>query len=177
MNNSKKKKKIWDVIDNYFENTEYNLSHNQLDSYNTFLDIQVSKTIRQFNPITLIYNEDPTNQKHKFSLDVIIGGSFSKEIPSEGFSFLLTDTTITVENDGKGIYITKPIIQEIKTDSIQQKLLYPNEARLKNLTYKTDIQCDIFFIYKNITSGKGIIYKSLNSLGNIPIMLHSKACI
>ena len=177
MNNSEWKEKIWDVIDNYFENTEYNLSHNQLDSYNTFLDIQVSKTIRQFNPITLIYNEDLTDQKHKFSLDVIIGGSFSEEISNEGFHFSLESTSVIVKNDGKGIYITKPIIQEIKNDSIEQKLLYPNEARLKNLTYKTDIQCDIFFIYKNYISGNGIIYKSRNSLGNIPIMLHSKACI
>ena len=47
---------IWDIIDSYFQNTTHYLSKHQIDSYNTFLDINISKTIRQFNPIVLPYN-------------------------------------------------------------------------------------------------------------------------
>ena len=176
MENSVWKERVWDVIDNYFKNTENNLSRNQLDSFNTFLNIQISKTIRQFNPITLIYNEftdGDGNKSHKFNLEIIIGGSCNVDIPDEGIE--LRDD-IVINNDGMGIMITKPIIQEVVGTQIQFKQLLPNEARLKNLTYKTDIKCEIFFKYYNNDTRKGFVYKTINSLGNIPIMLHSQSC-
>ena len=39
---------IWDILDNYFNNTNIFLTTNQLDSYNTFISEQIPKTIRQF---------------------------------------------------------------------------------------------------------------------------------
>ena len=46
---------IWDVINSYFVSTENYLSKHQIESYDTFLDTNISKTIRQFNPIILPY--------------------------------------------------------------------------------------------------------------------------
>ena len=44
---------IWKVLDSYFENQPYNLTANQLDSYNTFISHQIPTAIRQLNPINL----------------------------------------------------------------------------------------------------------------------------
>ena len=56
-------------------------------------------------------------------------------------------------------------------------MLYPNEARLRNITYAMSIHCDIEveFIYhkKNIISTE-ILTKFY--LGMFPIMVQSKAC-
>ena len=174
---------IWTVIDSYFKNTNNYLSRNQIESYNTFLDTNISKTIRQFNPIVLPYARDPKTHNYKFELRVTIGGSRDSE-------------TGEIKNDGKGIYIGKPIIQEIQRIegedgqidySLLQKVLYPNEARLKNITYKTEILVDVFaellaYEYdqanpKKIVDTQKVIKEfSKIPLGNLPIMTQSKIC-
>ena len=65
--------------------------------------------------------------------------------------------------NGDGIYITKPTFYDHTTG--ETKLLYPNEARLKNLTYGVDIFYDIEILYsmKNINTGK-YIYQNEKSL-------------
>ena len=45
--------KIWKIIDTYFKSTDNYLTKNQIDSYNTFLEKNIPKTIRQFNPISM----------------------------------------------------------------------------------------------------------------------------
>ena len=172
--------KIWSVIDNYFTVNRNYLSKNQLDSYNTFLSQQIPKTIRQFNPIKCLYNplnDDSENLIHKFSAEFIIGGSCIDDELKEDSEII---------NDGKGIYITKPIIQEKKIIDgiveVNEKQLFPNEARLKNLTYKSDITCDVFIIltaYEVDGSIEKKIIKKFNNipLGSVPIMLHSNSCV
>ena len=56
--------------------------------------------------------------------------------------------------------------------------MYPNEARLKNLTYKTCVFCNIGIRYTIAGQDKSIIknFQRIN-IGCIPIMLHSKLCI
>ena len=46
-------KAVWKVIDSYFKNTNNYLTKNQIDSYNTFLEKNIPKTIKQFNPISV----------------------------------------------------------------------------------------------------------------------------
>ena len=175
-------KEIWTVIDNYFTtNTNY-LSKTQLDSYNTFLSQQIPKTIRQFNPIKCLYNplnDDTENIIHKFQVEFIIGGSCLDEEED------LTEHSVII-NDGKGVYISKPVIQQkIHKDGhleIIEKQLFPNEARLKNLTYKSDINCDIFIILTSYTIDGELekkVIKKFNAipLGSVPIMLHSNSCV
>ena len=57
--------------------------------------------------------------------------------------------------------------------------MYPNDARLRGLNYNTHIFCDIGVKYiirdKNIKYFYRNFYK--NSIGSIPIMLHSKCCL
>ena len=58
--------------------------------------------------------------------------------------------------------------------------MYPNDARLRGLTYKMNVLCNIGIKYR-IMDGSNIIYHYKNyekrNIGSIPIMLHSKACI
>ena len=220
-NNLHWQKNIWSVIDNYFTTNKNYISQNQLDSYNIFLKNQIPKTIRQFNPMIFTkgehkyYDTTDIEQSHYIhKIEFIIGGSLSEDGES-------------VYNDGKGIYLSKPIIQELvknpirisnkikkktgqteatkdegsKSDEVEDleegeelkeiikdvrvKQLFPNEARLKNLTYSTLISCDIFIIITNvkIENNKPVLYKGPVQihkhipLGNIPIMVKSNLCV
>ena len=81
--------------------------------------------------------------------------------------------------DGKKVYINKPTIVE----NGEQRLMYPNEARLRDMTYKSEIFADIVVHYltKDRGSGKIIIDEKVVfekiKIGAIPIMLHSNLCI
>ena len=71
---------LWSIIDSYFKNTDNYLCKNQLDSYNRFLEINIPKTIRQFNPIILSYNpitsdNKKTSTNYLYELRITLGGS------------------------------------------------------------------------------------------------------
>ena len=170
---------IWNIVHSYFQNINNYLSSHQINSYNTFLDTNISKTIRQFNPIVLPYNKviDPVTGKstedYELELRITIGGS--------------TNENNDVINDGSSIYIGKPIIQEIKytnTDPVlYRKTLYPNEARLKNITYKCAIKANVFIEFY-IRNDEGELkrdippklFEKVTITNNLPIMLQSKIC-
>lgn len=77
--------------------------------------------------------------------------------------------------EGDLIYFEKP--------NINSRMLVPNEARLKNITYKSKLSCDIdiqYIVYD--TDGdidkdrsKTKTFKNIK-IGSIPVMLHSKLC-
>jgi DNA-directed RNA polymerase II subunit RPB2 len=170
MSDSKIDTNIWTVIDSYFKNVDNYLSKNQLDSYNAFIDINIPKTIRQFNPISFLKAPIPGTDKNRIEIDIIIGGSLGENNE--------------IINDGKGIYIGKPCIREInKTEGTEnKKILFPNEARLKNLTYVTEILVDVLIKYTinddSIPSDKRVKVKVFEKvpLGELPVMLQSKIC-
>ena len=76
------------------------------------------------------------------------------------------------------IYVDRPIIMENNKDI----LLTPNEARLRNLTYQTNIYADVKFnFYDRNNFEKPVelennVFKKMY-IGSVPIMLHSDACI
>ena len=174
-------KDIWDIIDSYFKNTDNYLSKHQIDSYNTFLDENIPKTIRQFNPIVLPYSrilneKDEETDEFLFQVKITIGGS--------------KDDDGNIINDGSSVFIGKPIIQEVKKTAesneleIYRKTLYPNEARLKNITYKCGLKVDIYVEFF-VRNDEGIMirvdekvkeFKGVQLTNNLPIMLKSKAC-
>ena len=208
-------KSIWDIVNSYFNSTKNYLTKNQIDTYNTFVNINIPKTIRQFNPIVLPYSKIEGTDDYKYQLEITIGGSldtdhmtsiegwleistatisddkkeFTIEISkSEGGSYLIP----SILNDGKGIYVGKPILQkkEIIDEQIEYKetILLPNEARLKNITYQSDIRVDIIIKYTILndvspTDAPSVYDKKIKimrfdkvGLCNIPIMLQSKIC-
>ena len=74
------------------------------------------------------------------------------------------------------IFITKPtIVQDDK-----QRLMYPNEARLKDFTYQSEIYANVLIKYTTKEGNNATIEEKRFEgvkIGAIPIMLHSKLCM
>jgi len=100
----------WDILDLYFKNHKYPFTSHHLDSYREFIKKHIPNIIKEYNPITMIKYDDKNNMIMR--VDVFIGGENSEEI-----------------------FIDRPITYENGTP----KLITPNDARLKNLTYETHI--------------------------------------
>ena len=155
-------KDSWSIIHNYFESNPYYLTSHHLDSFNDFLENKIPQTLQQFNPQTLYEEEINTkdgDKDYKYKTEVYYGGK-----------------------NGDNIYLGKPIVHKDINNKSTNKMMYPNEARLRNLTYASHIFCDILVVFtiKNEDgSGEQIIEKTFENMciGKIPIMLHSKACI
>ena len=79
------------------------------------------------------------------------------------------------------IYVDRPTINENNKDI----LLTPNEARLRNLTYQTNIYADVKFKFYDkdnfitpveFDNPSDTLFEKMY-IGSVPIMLHSDACI
>ena len=89
------------------------------------------------------------------------------------------DNMNNIKENSKSKSISKAILQNIRDNKIEY--MFPNEARLKKLTYASSLFCNIGVLYI-ITEDDGSISKQIRNfrninIGKIPIMLHSKLCI
>lgn len=138
----------WDILDLYFKNHKYPFTSHHLDSYRDFIKNNIPNTIKSQNPITMIKYNDVGSIIMK--VEVYIGGE-----------------------KGDEIYIDRPITFEDKSP----KVITPNDARLKNLTYETHLYGNVLI---KITDDEDYNYENIYknvALGSIPIMLHSDPCI
>lgn len=165
----------WNLIDKYFKDNPSNLVAHHLDSYNDFFSKGIFQIFRENNPIRFIEREtetdgkDETNKKNK-SKTVKIG---DKENPNECLIYLGGKT-------GEKIYFGKPVIYDEENGKPYHHYMYPNDARLRNMTYGVTIHYDIdveFMYY----SGEQKIQETKTYekiyLGRFPIMLQSNLCI
>ena len=146
---------IWDIIESYFEgrHLERLVSH-QIESYNNFVSFQILRTIEMFNPVSIVSEQDLDPISKKYSLEVVIN--------FENFQ------------------IYRPQIHE-NNGSI--KLMFPQEARLRNFTYASAMTVDLNIKYiirngENLENTQ-IIQKLLPNIhiGKLPIMLKSNICV
>jgi DNA-directed RNA polymerase II subunit RPB2 len=167
----------WNLIDKYFKDNPYNLVAHHLDSYNDFFSKGIFQIFRENNPIRFIERNTETSDtteetiiKKTKSKAVKIG---DKENPNECLIFL-------GGKDGSKIYFGKPIIYDDENSKPFPHYMYPNDARLRNMTYGVTIHYDIDvdYIYYN---GEQKIQQTKTYekiyLGRFPIMLHSNLCI
>ena len=138
----------WDILDLFFQNHKYPFTSHHLDSYRELIKTHIPNIIKSYNPITMIKNDDFNNVIMK--VDVFVGGE-----------------------EGNDIYIDRPITYENGTP----KLITPNDARLRNLTYETHLFAKV--VVKITHDGNKVITKTFSNvaIGSIPIMLHSDACV
>ena len=144
----------WEIIDLYFKNHKYPFTNHHLDSYRELIKSYIPKTISSFNPITMIKYDENDKSKKIMQADVYIGGENTDEI-----------------------FIDHPIITDYSSEGKINKILTPNDARLKNLTYETHIYANVLV---KVTGEDGeIITTNLKNvaIGSIPIMLHSDICV
>lgn len=121
------------------------LAHNQLNSYNDLVDNTIPSLIKNHNPIVVGHDWDPLTEKFR--------------------------TRYEVEFDGQP-YMSRPQINE-GTGSIRN--LYPNEARLRNLSYSAYMYLDVTHrIYVNDVLEEE--KRETQIPFKFPCMLHSKYC-
>jgi len=158
----------WSIIDRYFKDNPNVLVRHHLESYNDFLSNGIARIVKDRNPIILEKDENRETGKFNSVIEIYLGGvqgdriSFSKPI--------IYDDVATAAEPGSD------------KEKISAHFMYPNEARLRNMTYGMTIHCDVDVVYRvfdpvqNTVLNERLELKQL-SLGRFPIMLQSNACI
>lgn len=144
----------WKIINEYFNSNPNALISHHLDSYNDFFNNGLKSIFREKNPIKIIKNQDPVTKEFDLRCNLYLGGK-----------------------EGDKIYFGKPII----FDETREHYMFPNEARLRNMTYGTTVhyEVDVEFFIKD---GTEIVKTEMTLpekiyLGKFPIMLNSNLCI
>jgi DNA-directed RNA polymerase II subunit RPB2 len=145
----------WTIIGSYYQNSHLNkLVRHQLESYNNFVEHQLVKTIEMFNPVHIKSVDDYDAESQKYYLEIII----------------------TFDN----FNIYRPQIHE---NNGAIKIMFPQEARLRNFTYSSlmTIDVNIKYIIRNgeNLNNVNILNKTLSKIhiGKLPIMVKSNICV
>jgi DNA-directed RNA polymerase II subunit RPB2 len=148
----------WKLIDKYFTDNQYNLVTHHLDSYNDFFDMDIKKVLKDSNPLRFIekMNASGSADRDPYECKIYMGG-----------------------RDGSQVFRSKAVIYD--DDKMEDvKLMYPNLARLRNMTYGVSLHCDIvidLFYYEKGEKVSHTITKDRVFMCKIPIMLHSNLCV
>ena len=145
----------WHIIESYFKGKHLErLVRHQIESYNNFVEHQIEKTIEMFNPVHIKSEQDYDPKSGKYALELFI----------------------TFEN----FHLYRPQIHE---NNGATKLMFPQEARLRNFTYSSAMKIDINIKFL-VRTGENLekvqtFYNVLPkiNIGKLPIMLKSKICI
>ena len=160
------------ILDKYFKTFSYPFTHHQINSYDQFISKDIPAIIKSENPILILQEPIGTHNKkdiYAYQIEIFIGGV-------EGDRFYIGTPTLSLKN------------------SEEVRLLFPNEARLRNLSYACNVEVDIFvrvtFTTMNPSGGnptKTVVlldpglekysYLSKVNLFKIPLMLHSRYCL
>jgi DNA-directed RNA polymerase II subunit RPB2 len=145
----------WTIIESYFAGQHLQrLVRHQLESYNTFVNYQIKKTIEMFNPVHICSEHDYNEEHKKYNLEIYI--------------------------HFQNLQVYRP---EIHENSGATKLMFPQEARLRNFTYSSAMTIDLNIQYIIRTGEKlentQTLYKNISKIhiGKLPIMLKSSICV
>ena len=145
----------WRIIESYFKDQHLEcLVRHQIESFNNFINYQIYKTIEMFNPIHVKIEDDYDKNSDKYSLEIFINFS--------------------------NFHIHRPQIHE---NNGAIKLMFPQEARLRNFTYAGTMTIDmnIKTIVRNGNDleNTDVYCKTIPNvhIGKMPIMLKSSVCI
>ena len=143
------------IIESYFNGRHSScLVRHQLESYNDCIHRQIPQTIQMFNPVIIHSDKDILPDSDKYSLEIEIVFSNLKLYPPQIY-----------ENNGA------------------TKLMMPVEARLRNVTYASNMTIDVNITYhirdavnmEKPRTIKNVIPKV--SIGKFPIMVKSSICV
>jgi DNA-directed RNA polymerase II subunit RPB2 len=156
----------------YFKTQDYPYTRHHIESYDQFLSQDLPAIIKSSNPITLLHEQFGTTGQYKYRADIYVGGLA-----------------------GDQIYIGTPTVS--LQDSKEVRLLFPNEARLRNLTYSSTVEADIVIRVTYTLADTDVVggfskrevlmdpladpqnfgFLARYPLFRIPIMLHSRYCL
>ena len=163
------------LIKLYFKTNDYPYTRHHIESYDQFLSQDLEAVIRAQNPIMLLNDSRERevvskSNYYQYKAEIFVGGM-----------------------KGDRLYIGTPTIS--LQDSKEIRLLFPNEARLRNLTYAAQVEADIVvrITYttpnterRGVTTTEVILdpakdtaysYLAKFPVFRIPIMLHSRYCL
>jgi DNA-directed RNA polymerase II subunit RPB2 len=107
---------IWKIIDSYFNDNPQSLVRHHIESFNDFYKNGIFQIFKEKNPVQLRSRFDATINDYRSQCNMYFGGK-----------------------DGSKIYFGKPVIYS-ENDS---HFMFPNEARLRNMSYGMTIHYDI----------------------------------
>jgi DNA-directed RNA polymerase II subunit RPB2 len=130
---------------------KYFSSHNfitahHIDSFDDFVRHRLLQTVRTV-PIAFTRSDESGNVKHR--VVVKVGGP-----------------------DAKDVRLTKPVF----VSDGRVRALYPNDARLRNLNYVSDVVADVHIEYVTGEASKTVVFKDVR-IGSVPILLGSCLCV
>ncbi len=145
----------WILIEAYFKHKHLKqLVKHQLESYNYFVNNQIQQTIEMFNPLIIASEHDYIKELNLYRLEI--------EITFDNFS------------------IYRPQIYE---NNGSTKIMFPQEARLRNFSYSSAMTIDlnIKYVIRNGENYKNVLnyQKKIKNvhIGKLPIMLKSDLCV
>jgi DNA-directed RNA polymerase II subunit RPB2 len=145
----------WAVINKFFNETPFYFTKHHIDSYHEFVFEGIPYVLSTLNPIQVLKKVEGGNDI-QYEINVYIGGKAGDEL------FLAKPTIV---EDGK------------------QRVLFPNEARLKNLSYVSDLYVDVTVEYvlhmeRDSSGAPKVVQQTYEKvkIGSIPILLHSRLC-
>lgn len=145
----------WDILETYFRDKKHFVTQHHLKSYNEFVAERIPNIVRSLNPFTMFKLHEKTT-KIRHAVRVYIGGKKSQ------LAIRFDRPTIR-----DGIHPNRP--------------LYPNEARLKSITYKSAMFADIlvettvFDEDEKPIEEKAIVHENIK-IGALPVMVGSQLC-
>jgi DNA-directed RNA polymerase II subunit RPB2 len=153
------------LIHTYFTSQLTPLTQHHVESYDQFLQRDLRAIIASHNPILIYKNPKARSEdkSFKYKVEIFIGGEQGNEIS------VCTPTVMLQEGE-------------------DVRLMYPNEARLRNLTYAVQVEAKVLIrthitldqpptpeATSNVVSTDIVIDKI--PLCNIPLMIHSRYCM
>ena len=142
----------WTIIEQLFKENEQCLVSHHIDSYNSFISNGIPRIFIENNPCRFLENSDSDQSECL----IYLGGK-----------------------DGTAVYYGKPVVYDPSTG--HKHLMYPNDARLRNMTYGMSIHydVDVVFIYYDENRNKVTVEQKIENvfLGKFPIMIQSNVCV
>ncbi len=161
----------WTIIGSYFQGKHLDqLVRHQIESYNDMVNVQLKRTVDMFNPVKIASDQDYDRTTHKHRLEI--------------------------EVNFTNLYLSRPQIHE---NTGATKVMFPQEARLRNFTYASMMTVDmtVKYIVRGNGSGNGSgnggngngsmasgeqitthhkVFPKIQ-IGKLPIMLKSCICV
>jgi DNA-directed RNA polymerase II subunit RPB2 len=107
---------LWKIINSHFDENPQSLVAHHLESFNDFYQQGIQQIFREKNPLRLSTKFDKKIDDYRYQCNMYFGGK-----------------------DGSKIYFGKPVIY----DDNNAHYMFPNEARMRNMTYGMTIHYDI----------------------------------
>jgi DNA-directed RNA polymerase beta subunit len=114
---------IWKIIDSYFRDNPQCLVRHHTESYDDFFKNGIYQIFKENEPIRISSRFDEILDDYRSQCIMYLGGK-----------------------DGSKIYFGKPVIY----DENRSHYMFPNEARLRNMTYSMTIHYDVDVEFINI---------------------------